>query len=139
MEAQKASVKLATEINEFEEKQSYLANVELYDLKTKYYETYLDKRVPGVEFKIKNKGNRTLNKVEVTVYFEDKEGNTIAEENFHPVLVSKYSYRDNKPLKSNYVWQQERGKFYKADSIPSEWIEGAATAKITDIEFENSE
>ena len=35
----------------------------------------------------------------------------------------------------NYIWQMERGKFYKADSAPSEWKEGSASAKITDIEF----
>ena len=116
-----------------------MASIELYDLKAKYYKTYLDKHVPGVEFKIRNKGNRVLNKVEVTVYFDDEGGNTIAEESYTPVLVSKYSFRDNKPLKPNYVWQQERGKFYKADSVPSEWKEGAVAAKITDIEFAETE
>lgn len=125
------------EIKSFEEKQAYIKNVVLYDLKAKYYKTYLEEKVPGVEFKLKNKGDRTLKEVEVTVYFKDANGTIIAEEDYHPVLVTKYSFSgDNKPLKPNYVWQMERGKFYKADSVPSEWKEGAVSAKITNIEFE---
>lgn len=125
------------EIKSFEEKQAYVKNVVLYDLKAMYYKTYLEEKVPGVKFKLKNKGNRTLKKVEVTVYFKDANGTIIAEEDYHPVLVTEYSFiGDNKPLKPNYIWQMERGKFYKADSVPSEWKEGAASAKITNIEFE---
>lgn len=124
------------EIKSFEEKQAYIENVMLYDLKAKYHKTYLDERVPGVEFKIKNKGNRTLNEVEVTVYFKDAKGTIIAEEDYHPVLVTKYSFSgNNKPLKPNYVWQMEINHFYKAESVPTEWKEGAVSAKITNIEF----
>ena len=125
------------EIESFEKKQAYIKNVKLYDLKAKYYTTYLEEKVPGVEFKLKNKGDRSLKEVEVTVYFKDVNGTIIAEEDYHPVLVTKYSFSgDNKPLKPNYVWQMERGKFYKADSVPSEWKEGSVSAKITNIEFE---
>ena len=135
VEAQKARDEVGREIAVFAEKQAYVANVELYDLKAKYYETYLERRLPGVEFKLRNKGTRTLRKVEVTVYFEDASGAVIAETEFNPVLVTKYSFRDNKPLRPNYIWQLERGKFYQAKSVPSEWKEGAVKAKITDIEF----
>lgn len=125
------------EIESFEKKQAYIKNVELYGLKAKYYTTYLEEKVPGVEFKLKNKGDRSLKEVEVTVYFKDLNGTIIAEKDYHPVLVTKYSFSgDNKPLKPNYVWQMERGKFYKADSVPSEWKEGSVSAKITNIEFE---
>jgi hypothetical protein len=124
------------EVLAIEKKKNYLSNVVLYDLKAKYYETYLEKKVPGVEFKIKNKGDRTLKEVQVTVYFKDAKGTVIAEKEYHPVLVTKYSFGgDNKPLKPNYIWQMERGKFYKADSVPSEWKEGAVSANITNIEF----
>ena len=91
--------------------------------------------MPGVDFKLKNGGDRSLNEVEVTVYFQGSGGAIIAEESYHPVLVSTYSFGNNKPLKPNYIWQMERGKFYKADSVPTEWKEGAASATITDIEF----
>ncbi|QCQ21262.1 hypothetical protein [Desulfoglaeba alkanexedens] len=124
------------EIKSFEEKQAYIENVVLYDIKAKYHKTYLEERVPGVEFKLKNKGNRTLNEVEVTVYFKDANGTIIAEEDYHPVLVTKYSFSgDNKPLKPNYIWQMEADHFYKAETVPTEWKEGAVSAKITNIEF----
>lgn len=136
VEAKEAIKETKKEIQDTKEKQAYLSKVSLYDLKAKYYETYLEKNVPGVEFKIKNKGDRTLKEVQVTVYFKDAKGTIIAEKQYHPVLVSEYSFgRDNKPLKPNYIWQQERGKFYKADSVPTEWKEGSVSANITNIEF----
>lgn len=118
------------------EKNEYIKKVVLYDLKSRYHETFLDKRVPGVEFKIRNKGNRTLRKVEVTVYFKDAKGSVIHEKNYTPVLFLKDSYRqNNSPLRPGYIWQIERGKFYQAKSVPSEWKEGSVEARITDIEF----
>ncbi len=127
---------LNKEISDFEQKQAYVDKVKLYEFTAKYFSTYTDKNTPGVTFKIKNEGDKTLTKIEVTVYFKDAFNNTIAEEDFHPVFVSEYSFRDNKPLKPNYIWQMERGKFYTAESVPSEWQEGNAVAKITNIEFE---
>lgn len=136
IDAKKALDDTKSEISSIKEKQSYIKNVVLYDLQAKYYSTYLESNVPGVEFKLKNKGNRTLKKVEVTVYFKDSSGTIIAEKTYNPVLISEYSWNDTKPLKPNYIWQLENGKFYKADSVPSEWKEGAVSAKITDIEFQ---
>lgn len=135
VDAKAARAETKREIEEFAEKEEYIGKVVLYDLEAGYYETYLDKRVPGVKFKLKNTGDRALNEVEVTVYFKAADGSIISEANYYPVLVSKSSLRGNKPLKPNYIWQMERGKFYKADSVPSEWKEGFASAKITDIEF----
>lgn len=140
VEAKQALEDTKKEIGNYTAKQGYVDNIELYDLKSAYYDSYLDGKVPGVDFKIKNKGDKTLSKVEVTVYFKNADGTIIAEENYYPVLVSDYSISgDNKPLKPNYIWQQERGKFYKADKVPSEWKEGAVSAKITDIEFEDTD
>lgn len=137
IEAKEGIKEANEEIEKFKEKQSYLPYVVLYDLKSKYYTTYGNESIPGVEFKVKNKGDRTLNKVEVRVYFKDAKGNVVFEEDYHPVLVSEYSFGDNKPLKPNYIWQMERGKFYTAKSVPTEWKEGAISAKIANIEFAN--
>jgi len=136
VEAKKQRAEVAKEIADFDRKQSYVDKVKLYDLNARYYETYLEKRVPGVTFKLKNTGDQTLKKVEVTVYFKNANGDVIHEESYHPVWVTKYSISDNKPLKPNYIWQLERGKFYQAKSVPDEWKAGSVSAKITDIEFE---
>lgn len=136
VEAKEAIKETKQEIHDIKEKQEYLSKLVLYDLKAKYYETYLEKKVPGVVFKIKNKGDRTLKEVEVTVYFKDRAGTVIAEEKYHPVLVTEYSFGDNnRPLKPNYIWQMEQGHFYKAPSVPTEWKEGSASATITNIAF----
>lgn len=111
----------------------YIADdLELYDLSAKYIKTYSG-RVPGVLFKLKNSGEATLDRVEVTVYFKDASGNVIAEEDFHPVIVTKYSVSDSKPLRPGYIWQMEAGKYYTAKNVPTEWQEGAIEAAITDI------
>ncbi len=136
VEAQEGLAETNIEIVEFEEKQAYIDNIDLYDLEAGYYDTYLDDRVPGVSFKLKNNGNRTLTKVEVTVYFKNASGEIIFEEDFLPVLVSEYSFNDNKPLKPKYVWSIGTGKFYKVEEVPSEWKSGSVSAKITDIRFE---
>jgi hypothetical protein len=114
----------------------YLAaeKLELYDFKAKYFDSVLDGRIPGVEFKLRNKGDRALKKVRVVVYFQDANGATIAEEDYTPVLSGGFS--NGTPLKPGYIWQQERGRFLSAKKIPSEWKEGAAFAKITEIQFE---
>ncbi|MBM4035362.1 MAG: hypothetical protein FJ291_26770 [Planctomycetes bacterium] len=117
------------------EKREYLRSVHLYDLKAKYYDSILDQRVPGVQFKLRNAGERTLARVEVTVYFEDAWGNVVAEEDYVPVLLSSYRLEQTKPLRPGYIWQMERGKFYQAKSVPSEWQEGKVHAKVTDVEF----
>lgn len=117
------------------EQQDYTQLVDLYDFQAKYYESVLDGRVPGVKFKLRNRGDRSLKLVEVTVYFQDGNGTTISEEKYFPVNTSSWM-EPGKPLKPQYVWQMERGEFYSAKNVPDEWQEGKATAKITKIEFE---
>lgn len=109
-------------------------NLVLYDFTSKVYDSVLDGKVPGVDFKIKNTGDKTLKKIEVTVYFKDSSDNVIYDEKFYPVLVTQFG-TDNESLNPGYIWQQEQGKFYAAKKVPSEWQEGNAVAKITDIEF----
>lgn len=119
------------------ERAAYIAqHILLYEVEARYMNSLLDGSVPGVTFKFKNTGTRSLDKVKVTVYFLDANGETIAEQDFHPVLVSDYSFTgNNKPLKAGYVWQHEKDRFYSAKSVPSEWDEGHVIAEITEIEF----
>jgi hypothetical protein len=116
---------------------TYIAGyLRLYDVSAKHTDSLLDGRVPGILFKVQNTGDKSLDRVEVTVFFKDADGRTIAEEDFLPVLVSEYSFSgDNQPLKAGYIWQMEEGKFYAAKQVPSEWKEGSFEAVITDIEF----
>jgi len=111
-------------------------HVVLYDVEARYMDSRLDGKVPGVLFKLRNKGDRQLDLVKVTVLFKEAAGGVIHEEDFSPVLVTRYSFSgDNKPLKPGYVWQMEKGKFYPAKSVPSEWKEGSVEARVSDIKF----
>lgn len=116
------------------DKINYIPNIIVYDFVSKYYEQYFGGKDAGVIFKLKNNGNKELKKVQLTVYFKDNFGNIISEDKFTP--ISEYSWNDNgTSLKPNRIWEIERGSYYKADNVPSEWEEGSAEIKITDIEF----
>lgn len=123
-------------MEEFTEKMEYMDKVEITEFLAKRIDTYLKKKVPAVRISLKNKGDRSLDKVKVVVYFKDKDGNTIFEEDYYPVLVSKHSISgDNKPLKPGYVKEMEKDKYYTLKSALSDWQEGKAIAKVVDIEF----
>ena len=120
----------------FQEKMVYLDKIEITEFVAKRIDTYSSKGVPAVRISLKNKGDRTLNEVKVMVYFQNSDGNTIFEEDYFPVNVNSYS-SGNKPLKPGYVQEMESGKYYTLDSALSEWAEGKATAKVTDLKFAN--
>jgi hypothetical protein len=117
---------------------SYISNsLRLYEFEAKYYDSILDGRIPGVGFKIKNEGNRTINSLTVKVIFYDADDKPIAEELYYPVNVGGFSMgNEDKPLRPNYIWQQESDRFYAAKNVPTEWSEGNARAVISDIEFD---
>jgi hypothetical protein len=118
----------------FQAKQEYLPKVEIISFVAERINTYSDKNVPAVRVGLKNNGDRSLDKVEVVVYFQDKDGNVIHEEDMRPVFVNKYSY-DAKPLKAGYTYEQETGKYRVIDNPMTQWDEGKAFVKVTDIEF----
>lgn len=115
------------------------AHVDIYDVKAAMYESRLDGRIPGVEFKLKNNGDRSYRWLQVTFYFEDANGNTISEESYSPVNESSFDSNSRRPLKPGYVWQPERGKFMTAKSVPNEWKVGAVRYEITKAQFSKDE
>ena len=92
-------------------KQAYMPKVRLYEVNAHYQpkSSYDETIIPALTFKIQNNGNKTLSKVEVTIYFKDNNGNVIFEEDYTPVSTSSWS-SSSKPLKPGYIWQIERGK-----------------------------
>lgn len=109
--------------------------------KTAYFEKILVRRVhigesildeTGVFGEIKNTGDRTLSKVEITIYCLDRNGKPIFEKTYHPVLVSEWSITDNQPLKPNY----SRKFGVKLDDAPSDWAR-KVKVEVTDVEFEH--
>lgn len=137
MEASEAGIAKTKEAMEnFTEKMNYMDKIKITEFIATRIDTYSDKNVPAVRISLKNVGDRSLDKIKVVVYFQDKAGNTIFEEDFLPVLVSEYSFTgNNKPLKPGYIREMEKGKYYTIDSQLSEWDEGNAFIKIADIKF----
>ncbi|MEX2363248.1 MAG: hypothetical protein WD597_06470 [Balneolaceae bacterium] len=111
----------------------YVANLELYDIEAKKIDTYSG-QTTGINFKLKNNGDSTLSKVRVLFYFLNNEGNVIFEEDFLP--VSESIWDDSKPLKPNYIWQNDQNKYFTIDNVPDEWKAGSVTAEITEISFQ---
>jgi hypothetical protein len=96
-------------------------NLTLYDIGLS------NSRVSG---KIKNAGDRTINRLEVTAYLLDDSGKAMAEKSY-PV-ISAFLLSGDGPLRPNYIRNFE----FPITSAPSEWKNGKANFAITDIEFE---
>jgi len=110
------------------EKQNYLQFIKVN--KVEVGQTVLQE--PGVFGEVKNTGDRTLTKVEITIYFLDKQGQSVFEKQFPAVIVGSGSFmRDDKPLKPGY--SQKFG--VKADDAPSDWAR-TVTVKVTAVDFE---
>ena len=117
------------------EKSEYMENkVSIFDFKATRIDTYSDKNIPAVRFAVKNIGNRSLDKVKVTVIFYDWDDLPIYEESYFPVLVSEYSVSGDTPLKPNYIKREKEGRYYTIEELGPEWS-GKATISVTEIEF----
>ncbi len=128
VEASEKTKDLDEGIENIGEKQAYINKVRIINLKA----TETISRGLEISGIIRNLGDRTLNKVELIIYFLDKDSMPIFEETYSPVWVSEYSIgTSNKPLKPNY----SRRFGYSIDDVPSDWAK-KVKAEITDIRFE---
>ncbi len=86
----------------------------------------------GVWGEIKNTGDRTLKKVEITIYCLGSDRKPVFEKTYHAVLVTEMSFGDsNLPLKPGY----SRQFGVKMDDAPSEWTK-KVDVKVTSVEFQ---
>ncbi|MGN6519562.1 MAG: hypothetical protein ACTHK2_09085 [Dokdonella sp.] len=113
----------------------YASSLRIYDWTAKYFDTFTG-RVPGISFKVKNEGDRTVTRLKIVVYFQDANGANVAEEEFTPILAGGIGLDNAGPLRPGYVWQQEPHRFLSAKRVPSEWKEGATTVAVREVEFE---
>lgn len=86
----------------------------------------------GVFGEVQNAGTRSLDEVQITIYFLDQQGRTVHEKTYTPVLVSKYGFDQelNVPLRAGY-----RHKFgVRTDDAPSAW-NGQVRVTVTAVKF----
>lgn len=126
------------EDNQDKEKDDYIEKyIDIYSVKAAYMDSLLDGKVAGLTFKIKNKGKKTITKLEITFYYKNKNGDIIYDNSYTPIDSSNIyvGTGTEKELKPNYIWQLESDKFYQDKKVPKEWKEGSIEYKITSIEF----
>ena len=86
----------------------------------------------GVFGEIKNAGDRTLKKVEITIYCLGSDGKPIFEKTYLPVMVSELSFDESgQPLKPGY----SRQFGVRLDDAPSDWSR-KVDVKVTHVEFQ---
>ena len=120
-------------IFEEEEKEDYFKKVELYDLEQNFFNNE-GEVLTVIRFKLKNKGDRALKRVQVTVYLKDSDRNIIADEVFYPIAGLATAAPITEPLKPGYTYQLKANKWYiinPPEKPAARYIE----AKVTDIEF----
>jgi len=115
------------------EKKTYLANLELINLTVGKGKKYLfGSPNPGLFATLKNNGNRTLNEVEVTIYFFNNKGAIVSEKKLYPVSVSKYRPgRDNDPLNPK---KAKKVGYLVKDFAPPTWA-GKVQMRVTGFIF----
>lgn len=92
--------------------------------------------IPIVWFKVRNKGDYTVEKVQVTVEFLNDQGQVVFEKKLHPVHQGKESGELVKPLGPGDLWQMSSIRYYVVTKVPHTWELGNVRATVTDIEFE---
>ena len=114
-------------------KKAYMANLELRNLTIGKGKRYLfGSPNPGLFATLTNKGNRTLNEVEITAYFYNEKGAIVSEKKLYPVSVSKYRPgRDNDPLKSK---KSKKIGYLVKEFAPPKWS-GKVQMRVTGIIF----
>lgn len=119
----------------YETKQAYFSKIEINNFKAERINTYTAKNVPAIRFDIKNVGEKTVNLIELTVYFQNKEGKTIFENKYYPVNTESYSSNVRQALKSGYVREMPRNQYYTLENTLSDWDVKNTCIEVTDLEL----
>lgn len=118
--------------NEISEEEIYIKeSLSLDSAKVSMCEGYLGSDVGLSQVSIKNNGDKNVEEMVVTVYFQDENGENIAEASF--MVIGGYMGGDT--LKANYSWKLEDDKYYAIDNLASEVNITKYYVEISDITF----
>lgn len=116
-----------------DDKVEYIRNfLSLESANVKICEGYSGKEAGIENISIKNNGNKSIEKLTVTVYFQDENGKDIAEDSF---LVIGDRYENTGILKANYSWKMETNKYYAMKNLSDEIDITRNRVEISEIEF----
>jgi hypothetical protein len=105
--------------------QAYLSKVQVKNVRVS--QSYVGE--PGVFGEVKNTGERTLKKVELTIFCLDAAGKPVYEKTYR--AVSDSAFNSDGPLKPGY----SRQFGVKVDEAPCDWAK-KADVKVTSVAFE---
>ncbi len=117
----------------------YADKIQLLSVKARWVNSFSGRSV-GVDIKVKNKGDRTVKTLTITVFFLDSDGNAVHEDDF--TIANQEGYGQTvaaiydlnvDPIKPNYIRYLQS---LEAKNVPNEWKEGAVSAKIKTVELE---
>ncbi len=107
--------------------------VDLTSAKVEMCSSY-KKDCPGLrDVSVKNRGDKDIESLTVTVYFQDSDGRDIAEDSFM-VIGNYFDYTDG--LKANYSWAMENDRFYEIKNLADEVDISRYRVEISKITFE---
>ena len=118
----------------------YAKLIEIDITSAKYIRTYTKGRVPGLRFRVKNNGARTIERLVVVVFFLDVNDAPIGEEEIS--LITNFGmFSDTGLLKSNYSMKipDDPDEYRVSPHITSEWKPGNVQLVIKEIQFPDTE
>lgn len=124
------------------EQKAYIKNLKIYDIETMPISN--DEHI--VTFKLKNTGTKTLQKIHLTIYFNDSSGTPI-----HDSMVTALAdgdtqvsgrHRPHSLFKPNYIIEYRHNSKYESRGIkvspPAEWDRGSIDIQVTSLSFHTS-
>jgi hypothetical protein len=107
------------------ESKAYVKNLDLSDVSMKAAENFMQQRVVEIEGKITNKGNRTLDSVDVYCIFYGVDGREVHREKVPIVRATA------KP----FTPQQTRDFRLPFDTLPADWNQAMPRLAVAQIKF----
>lgn len=131
-----AAEKGLNEVNRRSAVIKYRRKIRLYDLQFGLYDTQQDGKIPGLSFKLRNDGDKTLTEVKVRASFLNRNGEVIARETLTPIRAGSTSANQSgTALKPDEEWAMEPGLFFHTRTVPPDWDASKLEAEISDLKF----
>lgn len=141
-EVREGFAKAESGVKKFAEKQAYIKDkIEILDFEAQKYE-YNDLfagklMLPGVKFKLKNNGDKTLRTIQVKITFYDANGAVLTEFKEEPIVAFSFT----SPLAPGEVWAERDNPPHRpwddTSAWRDQWREGDAKVEVIDVTFKD--
>ncbi len=113
--------------------EQYRGNVAIEDLRLTQNRSFFGDSISSLAGRVRNTGDKTLQRVRIIVYFLDDQGDAIGEKEFIPVFYrdGQISLNPDVPLRPNYV----KDFSYSLEDAPSTWRGLGYRVELVSIEF----